>query len=62
MIAYTHYESDPRVIRAAEAALEGNFSIDVIALGRQGQPSVETIRADRVFRKQSRYRGSSRLK
>ena len=25
MLAYTHYENDPRVIRAAEAALEGGF-------------------------------------
>jgi glycosyltransferase involved in cell wall biosynthesis len=62
MLAYTHYENDPRVIRAAEAALEGKFSVDVIALRREGQLSVETIRGIRVFRVQGRYRGSSRLK
>jgi glycosyltransferase involved in cell wall biosynthesis len=62
MLAYTHYENDPRVIRAAEAALEGKFSVDVIALRREGQLSVETIRGVRVFRVQERYRGSSRLK
>lgn len=62
MIAYTHYENDPRVIRAAEAALEGNFAVDVIALRRQGQLPVETIRGIRIFRVQARYRGSSRLK
>jgi glycosyltransferase involved in cell wall biosynthesis len=62
MLAYTHYENDPRVIRAAEAALEGTFSVDVIALRREGQLSVETIRGIRVFRVQGRYRGSSRLK
>ena len=62
MLAYTHYENDPRVIRAAEAAHEGQFSVDVIALRREGQLSVETIRGVRVFRVQVRYRGSSRLK
>ena len=62
MIAYTHYENDPRVIRAAEAALEGKFSVDVIALRRQGQLSVESVRGARVFRVQQRYRGSSRSK
>lgn len=62
MLAYTHYESDPRVIRAAEAALEAGFSVDVIALRRPGQSSVEPIRGIRLFRVQARYRGSSRLK
>lgn len=59
MIAYTYYETDPRVIRAAEAALEGGFSVDVIALRRPGQPSTEIVRGVRVFRVQARYRGSS---
>lgn len=62
MLAYTHYENDPRVIRAAEAALEGNFAVDVIVLRRQGQLPVETVRRVRVFRVQQRYRGSSRLR
>ena len=62
LLAYTHYESDPRVIRAAEAALEGGFSVDVIALRRPGQSSCETVRGVRVFRVQARYRGASRLK
>lgn len=62
VLAYTHYESDPRVIRAAEAALEGGFSVDVIALRRPGQSSCETVRGVRVFRVQARYRGASRLK
>ena len=62
MLAYTHYENDPRVIRAAEAALEGGFAVDVITLRRQGQLPVETVRGVRVFRVQKRYRGSSRLK
>src|SRR3990170_5181447 len=63
MIAYTNYESDPRVIRAAEAALEGHFSVDVIALRRDGQLPVETIRGVRVFHvSQERYRGPSWLR
>ncbi len=62
MVAYTHYENDPRVIRAAEAAVEGGFSVDVIALRRQGQLPVEMVRGVRVFRVQGRYRGPSRLK
>lgn len=61
MLAYTHYESDPRVIRAAEAARDGKFEVDVIALRRPGQLPVETVRGVRVFRAQERYRGSSRL-
>lgn len=59
MIAYTYYETDPRVIRAAEAALEGGFSVDVIALRRPGQLSTEIIRGVRIYRVQARYRGSS---
>lgn len=62
MMAYTHYENDPRVIRAAEAALEGGFSVDVIALKRSGQPSVENVRGVRIHRVQGRYRGASLAK
>lgn len=58
-MAYTYYENDPRVIRAAEAARDGKFQVDVIALRRVGQPPVEHIRGVRVFRVQSRYRGAS---
>lgn len=59
MMAYTYYETDPRVIRAAEAARDGQFHVDVLALRRVGQPPIETIRGVRVFRIQSRYRGGS---
>jgi glycosyltransferase involved in cell wall biosynthesis len=62
MMAYTYYESDPRVIRAAEAARDGKFRVDVIALRRDKQPLIETIRGVRVFRVQSRYRGRSLLR
>jgi glycosyltransferase involved in cell wall biosynthesis len=63
ILAYTNYESDPRVIRAAEAAREADFAVDVIALRRDGQPAVETLRGVRIFRvAQRRYRGRSRLR
>ncbi len=63
MLAYTNYESDPRVVRAAEAAREAKFAVDVIALRRAGQAPVETVRGVRVFRvAQRRYRGRSRLR
>jgi glycosyltransferase involved in cell wall biosynthesis len=61
MIAYTNYEIDPRVIRAAEAAAEAGFDVDFIALRRAGQPAEETVRGVRVLRlPQERYRGRSR--
>lgn len=62
MLAYTHYESDPRVIRAAESAMEGGFCVDVIALRRTEQAPAESVRGVRIFRVQARYRGASRLK
>lgn len=62
MIAYTYYETDPRVIRAAEAARDGQFQVDVLALRRIGQAPSETIRGVRVFRIQGRYRGASLLR
>jgi len=61
MIAYTNYETDPRVIRAAEAAAEAGFAVDVIALSRSGRASVELVRGVRVLQvAQQRYRGRSR--
>jgi glycosyltransferase involved in cell wall biosynthesis len=58
MIAYTDYRTDPRVIRAAEAAVNDGFEVDFIALCREGDPSVEMIRQVRVIHvNQSRYRG-----
>lgn len=62
MLAYTNYENDPRVIRAAEAAAEAGFAVDVIALRRPGQPALETIGGVCVFHvPQERYRGRSRI-
>jgi len=63
MIAYTNYEIDPRVIRAAEAALEAGYSVDVLALRRTGNPSIEEVRGVRVFHlNQTKFRGSSLFK
>ncbi len=62
MIAYTHYESDPRVIRMAEAAVDAGFTVDVLALRRPGQHLREAIRGVHVYRVQARYRGSSLLR
>jgi glycosyltransferase involved in cell wall biosynthesis len=62
MIAYTNYETDPRVIRAAEAAAEAGYEVDVLALRRPGQPAVELRRGVNVLRlPQERYRGRSRF-
>ncbi len=58
MIAYTNYRTDPRVIRAAEAAVNDGFDVDFIALRREGDPSVEMVRGVRVLHvNQTRYRG-----
>jgi glycosyltransferase involved in cell wall biosynthesis len=58
MIAYTNYRTDPRVIRAAEAAAGAGFEVDFIALRRPGDPAEETIKGVRVIRlNQTRYRG-----
>jgi glycosyltransferase involved in cell wall biosynthesis len=63
MMAYTNYETDARVIRAAEAALKGGFSVDVLSLRREGQLPIEGIRGIRVIRLgQEKHRGSSHLK
>lgn len=63
MIAYTNYESDPRVIREAEAAREGGFDVDVLVLRRAGQDAVQDVRGVRVVRlSQERYRGKSRIR
>jgi glycosyltransferase involved in cell wall biosynthesis len=59
MIAYTNYRTDPRVIRAAEAAVNDGYDVDYLALRREGDPPVEMIRGVRVIHvNQYRYRGS----
>lgn len=62
MVAYTNYETDPRVVRAAEAAVEAGFRVDFIALSRTGQAEVAMVRGVRVLRvAQQRYRAKSRI-
>src|SRR5262245_19121664 len=58
MIAYTNYRTDPRVIRAAEAAVEAGLEVGVVGLRRGGAPPEEVIRGVRLIHlNQSRYRG-----
>lgn len=58
MIAYTNYRTDPRVIRAAEAAAAAGYDVDFLALKREGDPPVETIGGVRLIHlNQQRYRG-----
>ena len=62
MIAYTNYQTDPRVIREAEAAVSGGFDVDFIALRRDGDPPRELIRRVRLIHlNQTRYRGGGVL-
>jgi glycosyltransferase involved in cell wall biosynthesis len=61
MIAYTNYSTDPRVIRAAEAAAEAGFEVDVLGLRRGGEAAEERVGGVRVIRlPQERYRGRAR--
>jgi glycosyltransferase involved in cell wall biosynthesis len=63
MIGYTYYESDPRVIREAEAAIDGGFDVDFLALRRTGTSSTEVVRGVRVIRlNQAKYRGGGHFK
>jgi glycosyltransferase involved in cell wall biosynthesis len=58
MMAYTYYESDPRVIREAEAAVGGGFEVDFLALRKVGTPRTEMVHGVRVLRlNQAKYRG-----
>src|SRR5207344_986145 len=55
-------ESDPRVIREAEAAVDGGFAVDFLALRRAGTPPMEMVRGVRVIRlNQAKYRGGGHL-
>lgn len=62
MIAYTNYHTDPRVIRAAEAAVDCGFDVDFLALRREGEPDIEMVRGVRLLHlRQERYRGGGIL-
>jgi glycosyltransferase involved in cell wall biosynthesis len=63
MIAYTHYENDPRVIRAAESAASEGYEVDFLALRRREDPPEANIRGVRVIRlNQRRYRGGGAVR
>ena len=63
MMAYTYYESDPRVIREAESAVDAGFEVDFLALRRAGTPPTEMVRGVRVIRlNQAKYRGGAHLR
>src|SRR5271169_6295190 len=63
MVAYTYYEVDPRVIREAEAAVDGGFDVDVLTLRRPGSTPIEVLRGVRVIRlNQSKYRGKTHFR
>ena len=58
MVAYSHYESDPRVIREAEAAVDAGFEVDCLALRRPGSANHENVHGVNVIRlNQDKYRG-----
>jgi glycosyltransferase involved in cell wall biosynthesis len=63
MIAYSYYEQDPRVIREAEAAVDGGFDVDFLALRKAGSPPTEVVRGVHVFRlNQAKYRGGGHFR
>ena len=63
MMAYSYYEIDPRVIREAEAAVDGGFEVDVLVLRRPGTSPTEVVRGVRVIRlNQSKYRGRTHFR
>lgn len=60
MVAYTQYETDPRVRREAEALTRAGFAVDFLALRRAGQAGHEEIGGVDLFRlPQERYRGEN---
>jgi glycosyltransferase involved in cell wall biosynthesis len=56
MVAYTFYESDNRVMRYSEALAGRGDEVDVICLGREGQPATEALNGVCVVRIQTRSR------
>jgi glycosyltransferase involved in cell wall biosynthesis len=61
-LAYTHYESDPRVRREAEALAARGDDVTVWALAKEGLPATETINGVHVKRiPMGRYRGGQAI-
>lgn len=61
MLAYTFYESDPRVRQYATALAERGDTVDVIALSQEGWPKREVMDGVNVFRIQHRPMNEQRI-
>jgi glycosyltransferase involved in cell wall biosynthesis len=60
MVAYTHYPTDSRVRREAEALLARGDTVDVICLSDKNEENPEYFNGVRMFKiKTPRYRGSN---
>jgi glycosyltransferase involved in cell wall biosynthesis len=60
MLAYTHYLSDPRVRREAEALADRGYHVDFLCLRGEGEQSYQEVNGVHVIRlPQNRYRGRS---
>jgi len=63
MIAYTYYESDPRVKKEAEALIEAGFNVDFLSLRRAGETGFQKINGVNTFRINCRhFKGKSNIK
>ncbi len=56
MLTYSFYESDSRVQQYTSALVERGDTVEVIALRREGLPSLEVLRGVKVYRIQKRNR------
>ena len=62
MVAYTHYPTDSRVRREAEALVERGDTVDIICLGEKGEKNPEYYNGVRMIKIEiNRYRGSNPL-
>lgn len=63
MVAYTYYESDPRVKKEAEALVEAGFDVDFLSLKRIGENSFQKVNGVNVFRLNCQhFKGRSNIK
>ena len=63
MVTYSHYETDNRVMRYAEALAERGDHVDVVALSRsRGQAEKETVAGVNLYRIQARPAKGQRAK
>ena len=63
MVAYTYYESNPRVKKEAEALVEAGFDVDFLSLKRIGENSFQKVNGVNVFRLNCQhFKGRSNIK